>query len=52
LDNGLIVYPVPRGANGLKGDAVLFGPPLTISDPEIDGIVERFTDAITRNLRS
>ena len=51
LDNGLIVYPASRGVDGIKGDAVLFGPPLTISDSEVDAVVERFTDAITRNLR-
>ena len=51
LDNGLIVYPASRGVDGIKGDAVLFGPPLTISDSEVDAVVERFTEAITRNLR-
>ena len=51
LENGLIVYPASRGADGIDGDAVLFGPPLTISDPEVDTIVDRFTDALTRNLR-
>jgi adenosylmethionine-8-amino-7-oxononanoate aminotransferase len=51
LDNGLIVYPASRGVDGINGDAVLFGPPLTISDSEVDAVVERFTDAITRNLK-
>ncbi len=51
LDNGLIVYPASKGADGTRGDAVLFGPPLTISDPEVDAVVDRFTDALTRNLR-
>lgn len=51
LENGLIVYPASRGADGVNGDAVLFGPPLTISTPELDTLVDRFTDALTRNLR-
>ena len=51
LDNGLIAYPAARGADGKKGDAVLFGPPLTISDEEVDAVVDRFTAALTRNLR-
>ncbi len=50
LENGLIVYPASRGADGVNGDAVLFGPPLTISNPEIDTLVDRFTVALTRNL--
>lgn len=50
LDNGLIVYPASRGVDGSKGDAVLFGPPLTITDSEIDEVVERFGVALTRNL--
>ncbi len=51
LENGLIVYPASGGADGVNGDAVLFGPPLTISDAEVDSVAERFTDALTRNLR-
>ena len=51
LDNGLIVYPASKGVDGFNGDAVLFGPPLTITDSEVDAVVERFTDALTRNLR-
>jgi adenosylmethionine-8-amino-7-oxononanoate aminotransferase len=52
LENGLIVYPASKGADGINGDAILFGPPLTISDPEVDSVVERFTAALTRNLGS
>jgi adenosylmethionine-8-amino-7-oxononanoate aminotransferase len=48
LENGLIVYPASRGADGINGDAILFGPPLTISDPEVDAVVERFTAALRR----
>ena len=52
LENGLIVYPASRGSRRNRGDAVLFGPPLTISNPEVDTVVDRFTDALTRNLSS
>ena len=51
LDNGLIVYPAAKGVDGLRGDAILFGPPLTITDGENDAIVERFTAALNRTLR-
>jgi adenosylmethionine-8-amino-7-oxononanoate aminotransferase len=51
LEKGLIVYPASRGADGINGDAVLFGPPLTISNTEVDTLIDRFTDALTRNLR-
>jgi adenosylmethionine-8-amino-7-oxononanoate aminotransferase len=50
LDNGLIVYPASKGVDGVNGDAVLFGPPLTITDSEVDTVVDRFTEALTRNL--
>jgi hypothetical protein len=50
LKNGLIVYPASKGADGVSGDAVLFGPPLTISNAEVDTLVDRFTDALSRNL--
>jgi adenosylmethionine-8-amino-7-oxononanoate aminotransferase len=48
LENGLIVYPASKGADGMIGDAVLFGPPLTISNSEIDTLIDRFKDAVTR----
>jgi hypothetical protein len=51
LENGLIAYPASKGVDGINGDAVLFGPPLTITDPELDTLVDRFTASLTRNLR-
>ena len=48
LENGLIVYPASKGVDGFNGDAVLFGPPLTITDSEVDLIVERFTAALSQ----
>ena len=52
LENGLIVYPASKGADGLKGDSVLFGPPLTISNAEVDTLVDRFTEALIRTVGS
>ncbi|MGH8927114.1 MAG: aminotransferase class III-fold pyridoxal phosphate-dependent enzyme, partial [Acidimicrobiia bacterium] len=52
LDSGLIVYPASKGVDGINGDAVLFGPPLTVSNEEIDSIVERFTAALSPLLRA
>lgn len=48
LANGLLVYPASKGADGVNGDAVLLGPPLTISNFELDTLVDRFTDALIR----
>lgn len=52
---GLMVFPC-RGlgstsgdnANALGGDAVLFAPPLTISEDEIDMVLDRFDTAMVR----
>ena len=52
LQNGLIVYPASKGADGISGDAVLLGPPLTISNSELDTLVDRFTDALNRAVGS
>jgi len=46
LAEGLLLYPVRGGADGVNGDAVLLGPPLTVSDEELFQVVERFTSAL------
>jgi adenosylmethionine-8-amino-7-oxononanoate aminotransferase len=43
---GLLVYPASKGVDGVNGDAVLIGPPLTISPEEIALTVERLVAAI------
>jgi hypothetical protein len=48
LAEGLLLYPVRGGADGINGDAVLLGPPLTISDEEIDLVVGRLSTAVAR----
>jgi hypothetical protein len=45
-DQGLLVYPASKGVDGVNGDAVLLGPPLTISPEEIALTVERLVAAI------
>jgi adenosylmethionine-8-amino-7-oxononanoate aminotransferase len=47
LEQGLLLYPVRGGADGINGDAVLLGPPLTISDTEISQVVERLFSSLT-----
>jgi adenosylmethionine-8-amino-7-oxononanoate aminotransferase len=45
---GLLLYPVRGGADGINGDAVLLGPPLSISDEEVSQVVERSLTALDR----
>jgi adenosylmethionine-8-amino-7-oxononanoate aminotransferase len=45
-DLGLLVYPSTGCANGVDGDLFLIGPPLVITEPELDQIVERTTAAL------
>ncbi|HUO46321.1 MAG TPA: aminotransferase class III-fold pyridoxal phosphate-dependent enzyme [Acidimicrobiia bacterium] len=44
---GLLTYAGRGVATGDTGDAVLLGPPLTISDEEIDQVVDRLASAVT-----
>jgi adenosylmethionine-8-amino-7-oxononanoate aminotransferase len=50
LEQGLIVYPAARGADGTNGDALLLGPPLSIAADELELVVERLEAAIARTL--
>ncbi len=43
---GLLVYPSPGNVDGVNGDYVLLGPPLTVLDDEVDLIVDRLTTAL------
>jgi adenosylmethionine-8-amino-7-oxononanoate aminotransferase len=49
-EEGLLTYAARGVADGENGDAVLLGPPFTISDQEIDQVVERLARAISRAL--
>jgi adenosylmethionine-8-amino-7-oxononanoate aminotransferase len=40
-DIGLLLYPSTGNADGVNGDFLMIGPPLTITDDEVDLIVDR-----------
>lgn len=46
LDAGLVIWPNVGHANGVDGDIVLLAPPFTVSDDEVEQIVERLSAAI------
>ena len=46
FDRGLIIYPSTGMADGVRGDAVLIGPPLTIDDADLDLLVATVIDAV------
>ncbi len=48
FEEGLLVYPANAGIDGLNGDAVILAPPLTITRPEIDDLVDRFMRSIEK----
>ena len=52
FDRRMTVYPCTSAVDGAIGDAVLVGPPLTVTDDEIDEIAGRLIDAITHTLPS
>ncbi len=45
-DKGLLIYP-RRSLNGLKGDHFLVSPPLTITQSEIDELIQRLDESLT-----
>ena len=46
LDRRLTVYPCTSAVDGRVGDAVLLGPPLSVSTLEADEMVDRLVDAV------
>jgi adenosylmethionine-8-amino-7-oxononanoate aminotransferase len=40
-ENGLLLYPSTGNADGVNGDYLMIGPPLTVTDDEVDLIVDR-----------
>lgn len=42
-ENGLLLYPSTGNVDGTNGDYLLIGPPLTVTDDEVDLIVDRTT---------
>ncbi|MBB6453369.1 adenosylmethionine-8-amino-7-oxononanoate aminotransferase [Salirhabdus euzebyi] len=47
-EEGLLIYPASAGVEGVNGDAVIIAPPLTISKDEVDELVERFKETLSR----
>jgi hypothetical protein len=45
-ENGLLLYPSTGNADGVNGDYLLIGPPLTVTDDEIDLIVDRVSNTM------
>ena len=45
-ERGLLVYTSTGCADGVDGDIVLLGPPLTVSADEVDVVVERLAAAL------
>lgn len=46
FERGLTVYPCTSAVDGRVGDAVLLGPPLSVTDAELDAMLERLIDAV------
>jgi adenosylmethionine-8-amino-7-oxononanoate aminotransferase len=46
MNRGLMVYPMPGTADGVRGDHVLLAPPFIVDTAAVDTIVERLGDAI------
>src|ERR671913_288279 len=45
-DRGLLLYPSTGGADGTDGDLVMLGPPLVVTDAEVDEMVELTAQAV------
>jgi adenosylmethionine-8-amino-7-oxononanoate aminotransferase len=45
-DRGLLLYWSTGCADGTEGDLVLLGPPLVVTDPEVDELVEHTAQAV------
>jgi adenosylmethionine-8-amino-7-oxononanoate aminotransferase len=52
MARGLMVYPMGGTIDGQQGDHVLLAPPFTVSDAELDAIVDRLAQAIDAALAS
>jgi adenosylmethionine-8-amino-7-oxononanoate aminotransferase len=48
---GLLTYPMGGTVDGVRGDHVMLAPPFTVSESELDGIMERLEAAIAAALR-
>ena len=46
LDNGLIIWPNVGHVDGTEGELVMLAPPFTVTEDEIDQIVDRLAESI------
>ena len=46
FERGLTVYPCTSAVDGRVGDAVLLGPPLSVTDADLDSMLDRLVGAI------
>ena len=47
FERGLTVYPCTSAVDGRVGDAVLLGPPLSVTDVDLDAMLDRLVDAVS-----
>jgi len=45
--HGLLLYPAQAGIDGVEGDAVIIAPPLTITNAEMDELLNRLKRTFT-----
>jgi len=48
LKMGLMLYGAPLCADGTKGDAIMIAPPLTVTEHEIDMIIDAFEEVLNK----
>lgn len=46
FERGLTIYPCTSAVDGRVGDAVLLGPPLSVTDAELDAMLDRLLGAV------
>jgi adenosylmethionine-8-amino-7-oxononanoate aminotransferase len=51
FERGLTVYPCTSAVDGNVGDAVLLGPPLSVTEGDLDEMVERLVASVLATLR-
>lgn len=52
MARGLLVYPMGGTIDGERGDHVLIAPPFTVTEPDLDVIVERLGEAVDAAIAS
>ena len=45
-ESGLLLYPASRGIDGTLGDAVLIGPPLNLSEADLETLTDRLLSSL------